>query len=117
MSHGPPRAPAGVPDRATAAVLTIGAIVSAALLLTAIALGLLGRPITAGDPSDIASVATAVVELRPWGWATIGVVAVIATPAVGLLVTAIEYAGRREALLALGVLIMLAVSLFVALLR
>ncbi len=54
---------------------------------------------------------------EPWGWATLGVVIVIVTPAVGLVATLLEYRGRREAWLALGVLGILAVSLAVALLR
>ncbi len=97
--------------------MTIGALASAACLLTAVVLGLLGRPATAGDTLDLASVISALVEMRPWGWATVGVLMVIVTPAVGLVATALEYGGRRESLLALGVLAILGVSLAIALLR
>jgi uncharacterized membrane protein len=107
----------GSSSRATQLVLTLGALSSAACLLMAIVLELLGRPTAGGDPLDIGSLVAAVVDLRPWGWATIGVITVIATPIVGLVATAIEYAGRRESILALAVLGILGLSLFIALLR
>lgn len=103
--------------RATSVVLSSGALFSAATLSVALLLELVGRPTTAGDPRDVGSLVAALVDFRPWGWATLGVISVIATPAAGLVATAVEYAGRREALLALAVMGILAVSLAVALLR
>ena len=104
------------PSRLTSRVLTVGAIVSAACLAFALVLELLGRPRTPGDLLDVTSIASAMAELRPWGWATLGVLTVIATPPLGLLATALELRGR-QALLALAVLAILAVSVAIALFR
>lgn len=103
--------------RATSAALTIGSLISAGCFLVAIALEILGRPTAAGDVLDLSTVLSSMTVPEPWGWATLGVVIVIVTPAVGLVATLLEYRGRREAWLALGVLGILAVSLAVALLR
>lgn len=112
-----PAVPRAAGTRATSAALTIGSLVSAGCFLVAIALEVLGRPATAGDMLDMRAVIRSITAPEPWGWATLGVVIVIVTPAVGLLATVLEYRGRREAWLALGVLGILAVSLGVAFLR
>ncbi len=106
-----------VSTRATSAVLTIGSLISAGCFMVAIALEVLGRPTTAPNVLDLTAVISSMAVPEPWGWATLGVVIVIVTPAVGLLTTVLEYRGRREAWLALGVLGILALSLGVALLR
>ena len=62
---------------------------------------------------------SALAALRAWAWALLGSVAIITTPAVGLIVTAFEYnaiADRRAVLMALAVLAVLGISLLVALL-
>jgi len=109
--------PSGASTRATSAALTIGSLISAGCFLVAIALEVVGRPTTAASVLDLTAVIRSMTVPEPWGWATLGVVIVIVTPAVGLLATVLEYRGRREAWLALGVLGILAVSLGVALLR
>lgn len=103
--------------RATSTALTAGSLVSAFCFLVAIVLEVLGRPTTAGSMVDVAAVTRSLTAPEPWGWATLGVVVVIVTPAAGLIATLFEYRGRREAWLALGVLGILAVSLGVALVR
>lgn len=103
--------------RPTALVLTAGALVSSACFLAGIVLELLGRPAGALDAITVGAIARAMAELRPEGWATAGIVALIATPALGLAATAFEYRGRLEALLATGVLAILGVSLALAILR
>jgi hypothetical protein len=104
-------------SRGTSRVLNAGALLSAACLVVALGLQLVGRPVVPGDQLDAAAVARALLDLEPWGWATLGVVLVIVTPAVGLVATAFEYRGRREAWLAAGVLGILGLSLAIALLR
>jgi len=106
-----------VGTRATSATLTLGSLASAFCFLVAIVLEVLGRPTTAGSMVDVAAIARSLTAPEPWGWATLGVIVVIVTPAAGLIATLFEYRGRREAWLALGVLGILAVSLGVALVR
>lgn len=101
----------------TRAVLNIGAVFSAACFLVAVVLEWVGRPLTTGDAFDVAGVTSAVLEASPWGWATLGVVGVLLTPVAGLITTAVEYRGGRETWLAMGVLVILAVSLAIALAR
>lgn len=108
-------APGSVSTRATSAVLTGGSLSSAFCFMVAIALEILGRPTTAGTALDITAVIDSMTVPEPWGWATLGVVVVIVTPAAALVATVAEYRGRREAWLALGVLGILAVSLGLAL--
>ena len=61
----------------------------------------------------------AIAALDPTAWAVLGSAVIIATPAVGLVVTALEYESigdRRAVLMALAVLAILATSLAVAVL-
>ncbi len=109
--------PALAGTRATSAVLTLGSLISAGCFVVALALEVLGTPTTPGNALDMAAVIRSISVPEPWGWATLGVVIVILTPAAGLIATMLEYRGAREAWLALGVLGILAVSLVVALLR
>jgi hypothetical protein len=107
-------------SRLTRAVLTVGSALSAACLSLAILLELSGRSGATPGPPDVARIVSSVAELQSWGWAWLGALAVIATPAAGLIATAWEYAAasdRRTALTALAVLAVLGVSLGVALLR
>jgi len=115
-----PAAPATPGYAATRAVLRAGTIVSAAAFGIALGLRIAGNPAGDGDAFDPGAVVTAILALDPWGWATLGVFAVIATPVLAIAATGHEHrvAGdRRTALLALGVLGVLGISLVVALLR
>ncbi len=124
MSHAPgvdgvpegERASSIVGTRATSVVLTGGSLVSAFCFLVAIVLEIAGRSTTGGDVLDLGAVFRSMAVPEPWGWATAGVTVVIVTPAAGLVSTAAEFRGRREAWLAIAVLSILGVSLTVALL-
>ena len=78
-----------------------------------------GRARGTSGSSDAAGYLAALTAFDPTAWAVLGSVVVIATPAVGLVVTAFEYESirdRRAVLMALAVLAILATSLAVALL-
>ncbi|CAN5584683.1 hypothetical protein BH24CHL9_BH24CHL9_03100 [soil metagenome] len=107
------------PRRLTAGVISGGAAIGAACFGVALAAGLAGVDGDGGDAADVPALLAALAALRPWAWASLGILAVIATPAVGLLVTAAEYASvsdRRTVVLAFAVLGILAASLVAALL-
>ena len=111
---------ASVPHRWTSATLTGGVIVSAACFLVAVAAELLGVDSGGGEMTDVGALAKGLVALTPWAWASLGTLAVVVTPALGLLTTACEYASvgdRRTILLALAVLTVLLLSAVVAILR
>lgn len=104
----------------TRSTLTAGAPIAGVCMGMAICLELLGRPRGAGQMMDLAAIARSVAAMEPWGWSALGVVVMIATPAVALVATALEYAAardRRTAWTAVAVLGVLAVSLMVALAR
>jgi hypothetical protein len=110
----------GAPRRYTSAALTAGAVVAGALFAVALVLEVLGVEPGSGEISDIAAVLQGLVELTPWAWASAGAYAVVATPVIGLLVTAAEYRSvedRRTLLLAVAVLAVLSTSVVVAVLR
>jgi hypothetical protein len=110
--------PTVAPGELTATVLSGGAAVGAACFAVALTAEVVGLDGARGDPLDPAALLAALAAFRPWAWASVGTLAVIATPAVGLLATSAEYASvsdRRTALLALVVLGVLAVSLVTAL--
>jgi energy-converting hydrogenase Eha subunit A len=74
----------------------------------------------AGAETDPGAVVRAVTGLQPWGWATIGAFALVPTPAVALITTALEYrmvGDTRTVAAALSVLGVLAAGLLVALTR
>jgi uncharacterized membrane protein len=108
-----------VSSRLTALALNVGSIVSAASFLVGVVLDAFGRSGGDPDPLQPAAIVAAVAGLEAWGWATLGVAALIATPALGLVATALEYRSidRRSSLLALVVLGVLGTSLAVALVR
>ena len=106
-------------SRWTQRSLVVGSTVSAACFLVAIVLELLGRPDVPAS-FDPATVVSSVLGLRPSGWAALGAVAVILTPALSLAATAFEYRAsrdRRTLLAALAVLVILGASLAVGLAR
>jgi hypothetical protein len=99
--------------------MTGGVVASAACFGIAIALELLGRSADGDTITDPRAIADAIAALRPWGFAAVGSLLVIATPALALVGTAWEYASRQEravAATALLVLAVLAASLAIALL-
>jgi hypothetical protein len=104
----------------TRRVLGAGTLGAGVCFAIAVGLDLLGRTGAPPSVTDVGALVRSVIELQAGGWAWLGVLALIAAPAVGLLTTAAEYeavADRRTALTALGVLGILAISLVVALLR
>lgn len=89
--------------RMTTTVLSLGALASAISFVLAIALELIAAPIAA--------------PIGPQQAATVGIIIVIATPAVSLVATALEYRGHKEAIVAMAVLGVLSLSLIIALTR
>ena len=115
-----PSAREGAPRRATSAVLTGGVAIAAVLFGVALLAEVAGTESGSGEMTDLAAVVEGLFALSPWAWAAAGAYAVVATPVVGLLVTAWEYrqvADRRAVILALGVIAVLALSAVVAILR
>lgn len=108
------------PRWATSAVLTAGVAAAGGLFAMAMLLEVLGVEPGSGDMTDLGAVLDGLVALTPWAWATAGAYAVVATPIIGLLVTAFEYRSvgdRRTVLLAVAVLAVLFSSVAVAILR
>ena len=116
----PPPPAATVPaSRSTRLVMAGGTAVSVVCFAMALVLEFLGRPTGGGSATDPAAVASSVLALEPWGWATLGTYAVIVTPALAIVATGLEYAAirdRRTAWTAVAVLVILGVSLVVSLL-
>ena len=108
--------PRGASSLWTRRSLVEGSILSATCFVVAIGLELLGRP--AGAPGfDPGAVLASVLRLEPAGWAALGAVIVIATPALSLAATALEFrrAGDRSAVIAtIGVLAILGLSVGLA---
>jgi len=103
---------------ATRRILRAGSLLAAAAFVMALVLRAAGRPVGSGAALDPGSVAGAILALDPWGWATLGVLIVIATPVLAIAATGHEHrvAGdRRSAGLAVAVLAVLGLSLAIAL--
>jgi uncharacterized membrane protein len=95
-------------------------VVSGVCFFVAGAAEILGFATQAGRLTDLAALADGLVSVDPWAWASLGTLVVVATPAIGLVTTAYEYAvvsDRHTVGLALAVLAILALSGAVALLR
>ena len=108
------------PRRFTSNVLTVGVVVAGVLFAVAMILEILGSAPGSGEMADLAAVFEGLVALTPWAWATAGAYAVLATPVLGLLVTAWEYwsvGDRPTVWLAAAVIAILATSVIVAILR
>jgi hypothetical protein len=92
--------------RWTAAVLSGGTLLSAACFVVGFLLALVGGGAQAEDPRRLELVLRAALELQPWGWSMLGVLALLVTPAAGLLTSALEMRRLqpRSATLALVVL-------------
>ena len=112
--------PGGAPRKLTSGTLTLGVAIATGCFLIAGVAEVAGVDAPAGDMTDIGSLINGVFAIAPWAWASLGTLAVVVTPAVGLLVTAHEYASvsdRRTMWLALAVLAVLIVSATIAVLR
>ena len=110
----------GAPRRATSATLTAGVAAAAVFFAVAMILEILGAEPGAGEMTDLGAVVEGLLALTPWAWATMGAYAVVATPVIGLVVSAAEYwsvGDRRTVLLAVGVIAVLGASVVVAGLR
>lgn len=108
------------PRRATSATLTAGVLAAGVFFAVAVILEILGAEPGDGEMTDLAAVVEGLPALTPWAWATLGAYAVVATPVIGLVVSASEYwsvGDRRTVLLAIGVIAVLAASVVVASLR
>ena len=113
----PPTVRPSAPRRYTSAALTVGVGFSALCFAIAALAEVVGVQAEVGEVTDVGAVIEGLGVLSPWAWATLGVYAIVLTPAVGLLVTIGEYASaseRRAALLALTVLAILTISAAVA---
>ena len=120
MNRQPVRPPRVAPRRLTSASLTAGVILAATCFLVAGAAEFLGADSSVADMTDMNALAGGLAALDPWAWASLGTYLVVATPALGLAVTAYEYAtvaDRHAVALALVVLTVLTLSTVVALLR
>jgi hypothetical protein len=107
-------------SRATRIVLTGGALISGCCFAIAILLEMFGATRGTGRLTDLAGIAASAARLEAWGWSSLGVVVIVATPAIALVATALEYARAhdgRTAWTAVAVLGVLGVSLVVALVR
>jgi len=107
------------PHRATSVTLTGGTVLGAACFAIALVADLAGLGSGTSGVPDIDGYLGAIAALDPMAWAVLGSAVIIATPAVGLVVTALEYdaiGDRRAVLMALAVLAILATSLAVAVL-
>lgn len=115
-----PRVRLRAPRRYTSAALTAGVVLASACFVLALALEVVRGESGSGEMVDIPAVLAGLLAFSPWAWATAGVYAVVATPVVGLLVTAGEFASigdRRAVGLAISVIAVLVVSTAVAVLR
>lgn len=143
QGSGAARAPRAAPDagadrvpirearvatrRATSAVMTAGVLASAACFAVAVAVEVTSAggadgsaAITAdGSMTDLAALLDGLSAVRPWAWASLGAYVLVATPVIGLVASAAEYARIRDwgtVALALAVLGILALSAVVAVL-
>jgi uncharacterized membrane protein len=120
VSREPVRPPRVASRRMTSATLTAGVAVSALCFLAAVVLEAMGSAGAAGPMTAITSLLDGLLALEPAAWASLGTYVLVATPAIGLVVTAAEYADigdRGTMVLALAVLGVLAISALVAVLR
>ena len=112
--------PRHAPRRYTSAALTIGVMLAAVCFAVALAAEVVSGEPGSGELTDFAAVLDGLLVLDPWSWAAVGVYIVVATPLLGLVVTAGEYASigdRRAVGLAIAVIAVLAASAAAAVLR
>ena len=108
------------PRHLTSWALRLGVLVAVTCFIVAGVAELAGVETGSGEMTDIAALVEGLLSFTPWAWAALGTLAIIVTPAAGLLVTAYEYStvsDRRTVLTALAVLLVLGVSAVIAVLR
>lgn len=103
----------------TSGVLAAGTLLSVGCFVVGFLLALLGGAGQAQDPRRLDLLLQALVQLEPWAWSMLGVLALLATPPAGLIATALETRRLQPAtaLFALAVLGVLALATLFALLR
>jgi hypothetical protein len=107
-------------SRLTRLALATGSVLSGACFAIAVLLEVIGRDTTPGAPGDPAAIVRSVLDLGAWGWASLGTLVIIATPAVALIATILEFRAVRDhrtALTAGAVLVVLGVSVVIAALQ
>jgi len=106
------------PVGATSRALVAGTLLSAACFVFGLLLTLVGQGAEAQDPRRLDLVLHSAAQLQPWAWSTLGVIALLLTPPVGLVATALETRRIQPAtsLLALAVLAILGLATGFALL-
>jgi uncharacterized membrane protein len=100
--------------------LSGGTVLGAACFAVALVAELAGLGSDASRTSDAAAYTAALAALDPTAWAVLGTAVIIGTPAIGLVVTALEFRSigdRWAVLMALAVLAILGTSLAIAVLR
>jgi uncharacterized membrane protein len=107
-------------DRSIARLLTSGTYLSVALLAVGVVLMLATRiePLAGGPPFQLELIVDDLVHLRPTGFIWLGLIAVVATPAVRVVAALIGFirSGERTMAVAAG-LILMVIALSVALAR
>lgn len=106
------------PDVAwTSRVLVGGTLLSVACLVVGLVLAIAGAGVESEDPRRLDLVLRSVLDFEAWGWSMLGVLVLLATPAVGLVASAIELRRLqpRTAIVALIVLAVLVAAAVVAL--
>lgn len=122
MSGTGPVRPARVASRRfTSATMTAGVLAGALCFAVAIAAELGGGSTSGGaSMTDLTALLEGLRAVAPWAWASAGTYVLIVTPAVALIVSAVEYVrvgDRATAGLAVLVLVVLVASALVAVAR
>ena len=117
-SPPPDLAPAGSLEVALAHLLAVGTYLSIALVAIGAVLQLStgGSPLDGGPPLSLATVAADLVALRPAGFLWLGIIGIIATPALRVLGAGLGFwrRGEREmTLVAVLVLAVIALGIFI----
>jgi uncharacterized membrane protein len=108
------------PRHLTSLALRLGVLFAVICFVVAGLAEIVGVATVSGDMTDIAALADGLMAFNPWAWAALGTLAIVITPALGLIVSAYEYStvsDRSSVWLALSVLAVLAIGAVVAVLR
>ena len=113
-SRAPAPVPAGSLEVALAHVLQIGTYASVALVAVGSVLLLAsgGSPLEGGPPLSIPGIAADLAALRPAGFLWLGIIGVLATPALRVLRAGLGFWRRGEQAMALVAILVLAVIAF-----
>jgi uncharacterized membrane protein len=105
-SHDPETGPHNLP---ISRVLSTGLLVSVALLVIGVVLTIVRPGLTVAHEASIRDIPGEIAALRPGGFFDLGLLALVATPAVGVAALLIGFIRRRMWLFALFSLLVLAV--------